>query len=1628
MASSTLAAESNSVVIYQTDFTDGLAAGWSVVDGDSDGATWTSSNPGGRSNPNWRGTFMIVDSDSAGEVEVDMDEELITPSIDCSGYANIRLKFNHYFKKSSREICDVDVRVSGGPWQNAARYQRANASGLVELDLSAIAGCRPDVQIRWHYYNANYAEYWGIDDVEIRGAGSFDDVVRYLAGYFKWLLHLGKNPTDRIISPYHIGSDPLEYFGGQANIMPAAGEIYDFSETWARTIPDLMIWTPQYSADGFFADEPLDDFVQIYHIYIFSPEQREARLRFRYYKRVGAWNNGVKVVHRDSPDGGAEQYEDFLLHEGVNSMTFKLQTPNGDSYFAVRITDRNDAEYTDLTYTLSPPLPAKDLRLRRLLPVDYDPGTNIEVTLSLEVAPEATADELTIIEYIPEGLAVVDAGGGAVIANAIQWSLAGPDLETMDINYSLAVPQSRTAPIAFLGYFYYDKKLEDIFGGSVIFEQEPPSASDMAGSIETIDINAGDYARAENVTVAQTDRVKDYSASLENSGRGLVSGLKPHQTGGWAEYEFSVTNPGEYQIVLDYGELWTMFHNAAEVSVTVDGSSTFETQLFPTTHSYGYGGHAVGYPWEDPERKAKWIVGSVNLSSGSHVLRLIFPSMYPEDVELDRFTDGRPVITKIILTNYPGLTLPYLAEPHHLDSYEHAPARIMHDRDVAVLADGRVEITFYGTFYSLSQGSEIYFASGYVRPRVNQDEAKFEIVSIEPEVFYLPLEGEQDFVLVVRSKEPVPENYSELVVVWLQGTPSSPSRRPYLFTTAQSYITLPPYKRPEFAWSHKPLFGEVQYHSRFVRLDVTDPAVMFIPDRQDLGFDSGRYSRNVTQFFKDQFDVGLLPSVEKIFEHPAWDDYWHVHHQGQLNWAQIWSAILASTYWREDIAPTGPPGRGQVSNTSTKQAKAYVKRLSENMVFYPVTRRWDWTRPQYMPRLTAVGLVKGIPALAAHIRTAQENMIDDNEQFRILHNLVLPIFNSYWDGLRTTAVLTEDVNEGDVHLPISRPYYGDTGCPADGFTWYVKVGGDILRMSSLYTDSIKLREPVSKSYPKGSVVTSWAFHEAFELECKDVISLIAIGASSRDRAVVDEIMHIFSEILNKQKIFMEDGSFKNEPGSYGGSTKGYPEALLKAQRLFGQEALAGVSQETMDKIHGSLIHAYEFPFSNGRVPQLNGGGAMNQMNRGYHGDVRMLEELFPEDIENISLYKRIVEQEQNRVPGDIIDNHNFVIHGWGYAMLRSENGSWDRGMETLLASKYLRSDPGDHVSPDCLGIVIYGLGAILTPRYGYSWVGFVPPCLNQVMVDDDREGNRYYGSFWHFDGRKELPSAVAHTGDGIDSSELPFRRSRWDIQFPEYLFDAYFIEAKDVNEHQYDWCFINMGDLEVVEPNELVWEPYQQFLDGYWPAPGTRGEGERTIASKTPGNVVADWKISNGPWVPYGDETLLRFTPEHGGCLRLIVADDSPGHLINAQIGYYDKPDFFQANSLDILVVRKNAVSHAFVDTLEPIADDEEAYVKDVVVVERGNHNQQLVKVTTAEGQDWVYLSGNWGVRPDGDWPVSSVTTDADMVAWRVINNVVRRVYLAGGSYANTPHGSWDFGSPGNHYSADIDGDGIWDH
>jgi subtilisin family serine protease len=182
-ATITLNVEEQPVIIFSTDFEGGLPSGWTIVDGGGTSDTWMSENPQGWSNPNWTGTFIIADSDLTGKKY--MDEELITGSIDCTELSDVTLKFKHHFYwyiLGRDEKGDVDVRVDGGSWQNAAHYEDADASGQVILDLSQYgADGDPNVQVRWHYYNARDDWYWGIDDVEITGVSGLE----YPAGDFE---------------------------------------------------------------------------------------------------------------------------------------------------------------------------------------------------------------------------------------------------------------------------------------------------------------------------------------------------------------------------------------------------------------------------------------------------------------------------------------------------------------------------------------------------------------------------------------------------------------------------------------------------------------------------------------------------------------------------------------------------------------------------------------------------------------------------------------------------------------------------------------------------------------------------------------------------------------------------------------------------------------------------------------------------------------------------------------------------------------------------------------------------------------------------------------------------------------------------------------------------------------------------------------------------------------------------------------------------------------------------------------------------------------------------------------------------------------------------------------------------
>lgn len=174
-------------VIFSENFNNGLPASWNAD------AHWRDDDPGDRNAKFddtyvegtimvgydiWEPPFLIVDSDHAGNV--DIDASLISPIIDCSVYSDIRLIFNNWFQNyygGNVEKGDIDVRINAGPWQNVARFISNTENNIVDagrevmIRLPASVNYQSDVQFRWRYYDANDEFFWGIDNVKLIGSG-----------------------------------------------------------------------------------------------------------------------------------------------------------------------------------------------------------------------------------------------------------------------------------------------------------------------------------------------------------------------------------------------------------------------------------------------------------------------------------------------------------------------------------------------------------------------------------------------------------------------------------------------------------------------------------------------------------------------------------------------------------------------------------------------------------------------------------------------------------------------------------------------------------------------------------------------------------------------------------------------------------------------------------------------------------------------------------------------------------------------------------------------------------------------------------------------------------------------------------------------------------------------------------------------------------------------------------------------------------------------------------------------------------------------------------------------------------------------------------------------------------------
>lgn len=150
--------------IWVEDFEAGLPAGWTVVDHLGGSPVWDTNTYWGRSNYTpGSGQCMMIDSDGAGSVDV--DTSLVSPffSVPVGGALDFDYDWNAY-TSGNLEYGDVDVSTDGTNWTTLATWDgTVDDNGHASIPLTAYEG--QSVQVRFHYYDANYEYWWQVDNV-----------------------------------------------------------------------------------------------------------------------------------------------------------------------------------------------------------------------------------------------------------------------------------------------------------------------------------------------------------------------------------------------------------------------------------------------------------------------------------------------------------------------------------------------------------------------------------------------------------------------------------------------------------------------------------------------------------------------------------------------------------------------------------------------------------------------------------------------------------------------------------------------------------------------------------------------------------------------------------------------------------------------------------------------------------------------------------------------------------------------------------------------------------------------------------------------------------------------------------------------------------------------------------------------------------------------------------------------------------------------------------------------------------------------------------------------------------------------------------------------------------------------
>jgi PKD repeat protein len=172
------AAAGQAQILLSENFNTSLPAGWVIVNGGSNAATWQRTT-NGLSGQTLNGTqFMICNSDAAGNIPpVLLREELVSPAVNAGGASLLYLEFDHYFRHNGlTDSGHVDV-WDGLAWQRIANYASTlgafSAPAHQQYNITAFAN--PNLKVRFVYDdNTTWAWWWAVDNVQIIAPSPFD--------------------------------------------------------------------------------------------------------------------------------------------------------------------------------------------------------------------------------------------------------------------------------------------------------------------------------------------------------------------------------------------------------------------------------------------------------------------------------------------------------------------------------------------------------------------------------------------------------------------------------------------------------------------------------------------------------------------------------------------------------------------------------------------------------------------------------------------------------------------------------------------------------------------------------------------------------------------------------------------------------------------------------------------------------------------------------------------------------------------------------------------------------------------------------------------------------------------------------------------------------------------------------------------------------------------------------------------------------------------------------------------------------------------------------------------------------------------------------------------------------------